>query len=52
MAGPFSNRFGRKKVVVMSDVAIIIGGVIQSSSPTVTSMLIGRVFVGVKKTLS
>lgn len=47
VSGPASNRFGRKKVVVMADVAFIIGAIIQSTSTTVAMILVGRFILGV-----
>ncbi len=45
--GPFADRFGRKPVMYVSLIAVIIGAVLSSFAPTFEIFLIGRVLWGI-----
>jgi SP family myo-inositol transporter-like MFS transporter 13 len=46
MAGPLSDRLGRKPVILAADVLFIAGSVLMYASPTATVLMAGRVVVG------
>lgn len=46
VSGLLADKFGRKRVVLLADVAFIIGAVIQAVASTVAVMILGRAVVG------
>lgn len=45
--GPIADRFGRKKMILLSDITFTIGAVLMSFAPSITVLAIGRCYVGV-----
>ena len=43
---PFSNRFGRKKALVLAFIITVIGAVIQAVSPNLGVLIFSRFFLG------
>ena len=46
IAGPFSDAFGRKPIIIVSDVLFITGSIIMYFAGTVYVLFIGRFIVG------
>jgi sugar porter (SP) family MFS transporter len=46
-AGSFSDRFGRRKVLVVTGLVFVVGAIIAALAPTTSVLLAGRVIVGV-----
>ncbi|MCH9614875.1 MAG: putative metabolite transport protein CsbC [Chlamydiia bacterium] len=47
LAGPINDRFGRKKVVIVSSILFILSALALAWSPTVSWIIIGRLIVGI-----
>jgi MFS family permease len=45
-AGIMSDKFGRKKVIILADIAFTLGSAIQAFAPTILVLMIGRVIIG------
>ena len=45
-AGPFSDHFGRKPVIIAADMLFVLGTFILSCAMTISDLLIGRFVVG------
>jgi len=46
VSGVLADRFGRKRVVLLADIAFILGAVVQAATSSVTGMIAGRAIVG------
>ena len=46
IAGPFSDAFGRKPVIIASDVLFTIGSIVMATAETISVLIIGRLIVG------
>ena len=46
VAGPSSDAFGRKPVIIASDVLFVAGSTVMASAPTVGVLMVGRLLVG------
>jgi SP family myo-inositol transporter-like MFS transporter 13 len=47
ISGILADTLGRKRVVLLADIAFILGAVLQALTPSVTGLIIGRAIVGV-----
>lgn len=47
LAGPAVDRFGRKKIVIISDLLFLIGGLSMSLTKQYTGLITGRLIAGV-----
>jgi SP family myo-inositol transporter-like MFS transporter 13 len=45
-AGQISDKFGRKKVIMIADIAFTAGSLLQAFAPTISVLMVGRVIVG------
>ena len=45
-SGSFSDRYGRKPVIMMADVLFTIGSVVMGLSPTIWCLMLGRLILG------
>lgn len=45
-SGTASDKFGRKKVILFSDVMFTIGSALMGLAPTIPILMVGRFFVG------
>jgi MFS family permease len=46
IAGPFSDSFGRKPVILASDVLFTIGSLVMATAETIPILILGRLIVG------
>lgn len=47
LAGPLSNRQGRKRVLLLGDVVFICGAILMCAAPVLWLLIVGRVVVGI-----
>lgn len=45
-AGPVSDRFGRRPVIIMSSLVFTVGGVVCAAAPEKVTLLVGRILLG------
>ena len=46
-SGSISDKFGRKKVIIIADVLFTVGAVLMATAPTIAWLMIGRLIIGV-----
>uniref|UniRef100_A0A915BDF2 Major facilitator superfamily (MFS) profile domain-containing protein n=2 Tax=Parascaris univalens TaxID=6257 RepID=A0A915BDF2_PARUN len=46
-AGPISDRFGRRPVIIMSSIVFTVGGILCAAAPEKVTLLVGRILLGV-----
>ncbi len=45
-SGYFSDKFGRRKVIMVADILFTVGSVIMAIAPTIPVLMIGRLVIG------
>jgi len=48
IVGPFADKYGRKKIIILADILFLIGSIIMGTCTHFSVLIIGRVIVGVK----
>ena len=46
VSGSISDKFGRKKVILMADVLFTVGSLVMAFAPTITVLMVGRLTIG------